>query len=275
MIGIDTQTGAPRFTFGEVHLYDGIDFLVAIVGLAPVGMFTLNIGTANDTATDKIRVGRIIPPCCPSHPDHGPHLDPWYRRRSAGRGGFAWLVHLILDEAADQGAPSARAIRAAWPHPKPATTPLPVARGADAGAWGARLAPRRCCWRARRDHAGAAAVHAEPDVVWGLIAALFIGNFMLLAPNIPMVGLFTRVLMVRRVLMPIVAMVSFVGIYGILGSSFDLTVMILFGVGVGLRKLDVPLVPIIWARCGQRNGGQPRRAVNIADGAIPCWPCPY
>jgi len=105
--------------------------------------------------------------------------------------------------------------------------------------------------------------------VWGLIAALFIGNVMLLAMNIPMVGLFVRVLLVpTRILMPIVAMVSFVGIYGISGSSFDLLVMIAFGVlGWVLRKLDVPLVPVI---LGVLLGGEMernlRRALTISDG---------
>ena len=53
----------------------------------------------------------------------------------------------------------------------------------------------------------------SPDLVWGLIAALFIGNFMLLALNVPMVGLFSRVLRIPSYyLMPAVAMISFVGI---------------------------------------------------------------
>ncbi|NVK33430.1 MAG: tripartite tricarboxylate transporter permease, partial [Rhodobacteraceae bacterium] len=109
----------------------------------------------------------------------------------------------------------------------------------------------------------------NPDVVWGLIAALFIGNLMLLLMNIPMVGLFVRVLLVpTRYLMPVVAMVSFVGIYGISGSSFDLLVMIGFGVmGWVLRKLDVPLVPII---LGILLGGAMeknlRREITIANG---------
>ena len=106
-------------------------------------------------------------------------------------------------------------------------------------------------------------------MVWGLIAALFIANFMLLAMNIPMVGLFTRVLMVPpRILMPIVAMVSFVGIYGISGSTFDLLVMIGFGVmGWGLRKLDVPLVPIILGTLlGNAMENNLRRAVTIDNG---------
>ena len=109
----------------------------------------------------------------------------------------------------------------------------------------------------------------NPDVVWGLIAALFIANFMLLAMNIPMVGLFTRLLMVPpRILMPIVAMVSFVGIYGISGSSFDLLVMIGFGVmGWVLRKLDVPLVPIILGTLlGNSMENNLRRAITIDNG---------
>jgi putative tricarboxylic transport membrane protein len=84
-----------------------------------------------------------------------------------------------------------------------------------------------------------------------------------------MVGLFTRVLLVPpRILMPIVAMVSFVGIYGISGSTFDLLVMIAFGVaGWVLRKLDVPLVPIILGTLlGNAMENNLRRAITIDNG---------
>lgn len=71
----------------------------------------------------------------------------------------------------------------------------------------------------------------NPDMVWGLIAALFIANFMLLAINIPRVGILTRMPLVPpRILMPIVMMVSLVVNYGISGSPFDLLVMIGCGV---------------------------------------------
>jgi putative tricarboxylic transport membrane protein len=109
----------------------------------------------------------------------------------------------------------------------------------------------------------------QPEVVWGLIAALFIANFMLLAMNIPMVGLFTRLLLIPpRILMPIVAMVSFVGIYGISGSTFDLMVMVGFGIaGWALRKLDVPLVPVILGTLlGNQMENNLRRAVTIDNG---------
>ncbi|MCB2012698.1 MAG: tripartite tricarboxylate transporter permease, partial [Geminicoccaceae bacterium] len=109
----------------------------------------------------------------------------------------------------------------------------------------------------------------KPDVVWGLIAALFIGNAMLLVMNIPLVGLFVRVLTVPpHILMPAVAMVSFVGIYGISGSVFDLMLMVLFGVlGWICRKVDIPTVPIILGiLLGNQMENNLRRALTISNG---------
>jgi len=109
----------------------------------------------------------------------------------------------------------------------------------------------------------------SPDIVWSLIAALFIGNFILLALNIPLVGLFSRVLLVpTRILMPVVAMISFVGIYGISGSTFDVMLMVGFGVlGWVLRKLEVPLVPVILGiLLGNEMEVNLRRAMTISDG---------
>ena len=69
------------------------------------------------------------------------------------------------------------------------------------------------------------------DVVWGVIAALLVGNFLLLVLNIPLVGIFVKLLSVPQTyLLPIVTMVAFVGIYSISNSAFDLYFMILFGV---------------------------------------------
>jgi len=85
------------------------------------------------------------------------------------------------------------------------------------------------------------------DIVWGVIAALLIGNVLLLILNIPMIGVFVRLLSVPPMyLLPIVTMVAFVGIYSISHSTFDLYFMIVFGVGgFILRKLEIPMVPII------------------------------
>jgi putative tricarboxylic transport membrane protein len=92
---------------------------------------------------------------------------------------------------------------------------------------------------------------------------------MLLAMNLPLVSIFARVLLIpTRILMPIVAMISFVGIYGISGSTFDLLVMIAFGVlGWSLRKFDVPLVPVIMGvLLGNAMEANLRRALTISNG---------
>jgi len=87
--------------------------------------------------------------------------------------------------------------------------------------------------------------------------------------NIPMVRMFTKILLLPpKYLMPIVAMISFVGIYGISGSSFDLLLMIFFGLlGWVLRKLNIPLVPVIMGSIlGNLMETNLRRAMTISDG---------
>ncbi|NHF74426.1 tripartite tricarboxylate transporter permease [Paracoccus xiamenensis] len=283
MIGVDTQTGVPRFTFGEVHLYDGIDFLVAIVGLfalSEVFIFLEHRGSAKDATTEeKIRVGRIVPPwsmvksCIPTMgrtsilgfiagvlPGAGASLGSFISYSMEKR---------LVDKDGTFGKGDPRGVAAPEAGNNAAAGGALVPMLALGVPGSGTTAVLLAVLLALNITPGPLLFTQNPDVVWGLIAALFIGNFMLLALNIPMVGLFTRVLMVPpRILMPIVAMISFVGIYGISGSTFDLTVMILFGIGGwALRKLDVPLVPVILGTLlGNEMEVNMRRAVNIADG---------
>ena len=111
----------------------------------------------------------------------------------------------------------------------------------------------------------------RPEVVWGLIASLLIANIVLLLMNVPMVKMFVRVLEVPAwILLPGVTMVSFVGIFSLSGSYFDLLLMIGFGIlGYVLRKLDIPTVPVI---LGILLGGNMedalRRAMTLSDGDV-------
>ena len=283
MIGVDTQTGVPRFTFGEVHLYDGIDFLVAIVGLfalSEVFVFLEHRGTDADISTKpKMKIGRIIPSwslirsCTPTMlrttglgfiagvlPGAGASLGSFISYSMEKR-----LVN--KDNTFGTGDPRGVAAPEAGNNAAAGGALVPMlALGVPGSGTTAVLL---AVLLALNITPGPLLFTQNPDVVWGLIAALFIGNFMLLAMNIPMVGLFTRVLLIPpRILMPIVAMISFVGIYGISGSSFDLVVMVGFGVlGWVLRKLDVPLVPVILGTLlGNEMEVNMRRAVNISDG---------
>ena len=118
----------------------------------------------------------------------------------------------------------------------------------------------------------------RPEVVWGLIASLLIANFVLLLMNVPLVKIFVKVLMVPAwVLLPGVTMISFVGIYSLSGSYFDLLLMVGFGVrGYVLRKLDVPTVPVILGILlgGYRENAR-RGAMVLSDGdALFLWSLP-
>ncbi len=87
----------------------------------------------------------------------------------------------------------------------------------------------------------------HPDVVWGLIGSMYIGNAMLLVLNLPLVFLWVKVLKTpSRWLFPIVLVVSFIGVYSINSSALDLVLATLLGVlGYVMRRLDYPLAPVI------------------------------
>ncbi|WP_417307869.1 tripartite tricarboxylate transporter permease [Devosia sp.] len=286
MIGVDGQTGVPRFTFGEVHLYDGIDFLVAIVGLFALSEVFIFIEHAaqrrknKDTPDEsKLSIGRIVPSwsviksCIPTmgRTTILGFLAGVLPGAGASLGSFiAYSVEKrLVDKEGTFGKGDPRGVAAPEAGNNAAAGGALVPMLALGVPGSGTTAVLLAVLLALNITPGPLLFTQNPDVVWGLIAALFIGNLMLLAMNIPMVGLFVRLLLVpTRYLMPVVAMVSFVGIYGISGSSFDLLVMIGFGVlGWVLRKLDVPLVPII---LGILLGGAMeknlRREITISNG---------
>jgi putative tricarboxylic transport membrane protein len=283
MVGVDGQTGVPRLTFGEVHLYDGIDFLVAIVGLfalSEVFIFLEHRGeSSGEGKAAEVGIGRIVPPLSLLK-----YCTPTMLRSSL----LGFIAGVLPGAGASLGSFISYSIekrlvdrKATFGTGDPRGVAAPEA-GNNAAAGGALVpmlalgvpgsgttAVLLAMLLALNITPGPLLFQNNPDVVWGLIAALFIGNVMLLAMNIPMVGLFVRVLLVPpRILMPVVAMVSFVGIYGISGSSFDLLVMIVFGVlGWVLRKLNVPLVPVILGvLLGNLMESNLRRALTISDG---------
>ncbi|MGF0539490.1 tripartite tricarboxylate transporter permease [Agrobacterium sp. ES01] len=283
MIGVDGQTGVPRLSFGQIHLYDGIDFLVAIVGLfalSEVFIFIEHRGEGeNGGDATKVRLGRLMPSGAMLKKTSG----------SMARGTVIGFVAGILPGAgASLGSFLAYAFEkklcdkdGTFGKGDPRGVAAPEA-GNNAAAGGALVpmlalgvpgsgttAVLLAMLLALNVTPGPLLFTNNPDVVWGLIAALFIGNVMLLLLNIPMVGMFVRVLLVpTKYLMPAVAMISFVGIYGISGSTFDLLVMIIFGVlGWVLRKFDVPLVPVIMGvMLGNQMEVNLRRAMTISDG---------
>ena len=282
MVGVDTQTGVPRFTFGLVHFYDGIDFLVAIVGLfaiSEVFIFIENRQGSSDAEGKKVELGRLTP----SMKTFMGSVPSMLRTSVLGfiagvlPGAGASLGSFIsysmekrlLDKEGTFGKGDPRGVAAPEAGNNAAAGGALVPMLALGVPGSGTTAVLLAVLLALNITPGPLLFANNPDVVWGLIAALFIGNFILLLLNIPFVGIFIRVLLVPpRILMPIVAMVSFVGIYGIAGSSFDLLIMVGFGVlGWLFRKIDVPLVPVILGvLLGNNMESNLRRAITISDG---------
>lgn len=109
----------------------------------------------------------------------------------------------------------------------------------------------------------------QPDIVWGLIAALLIANVILLIMNLPLVGLFTRMLTIPLwFLVPAIAAVSAVGVYAVHSTTFDLLLMVGLGVfGYILRKMHFPMSPLILGFVlGEMLEQNLRRALSISNG---------
>lgn len=283
MVGVDHQTGVPRLTFGEIHLYEGIHFLVAIVGLFAISEVLLFLEHSNGAAPEAraTKLGRITAPLSMLAKTTGSmarstvigFVSGVLPGAGASLGSFvAYTIEKRLknkDDTFGKGDPRGVAAPEAGNNAAAGGALVPMlALGVPGSGTTAVLL---AMLMALNITPGPLLFTQQPDVVWGLIAALFIGNVMLLLLNVPMVGIFVRVLQVpTKYLMPAVAMISFVGIYGLSGSTFDLLVMIIFGVGgYLLRKLDVPLVPVILGiLLGNEMEKNLRRALTISDGDL-------
>lgn len=283
MIGVDHQTGVPRLTFGEIHLYEGIHFLVAIVGLFAISEVLLFLEHPNGSApkASDTKLNRITAPLSMLRLTAGSmarstvigFLAGVLPGAGASLGSFvSYTVEKRLkdkDGTFGKGDPRGVAAPEAGNNAAAGGALVPMlALGVPGSGTTAVLL---AMLMALNITPGPLLFTQRPDVVWGLIAALFISNFMLLLLNVPMVGLFVRLLQIpSKYLMPGVAMISFVGIYGLSGSTFDLLVMVVFGVvGYLLRKMDVPLVPVILGiLLGNEMEKNLRRALTISDGDV-------
>ncbi len=109
----------------------------------------------------------------------------------------------------------------------------------------------------------------HPDVVWGLIASMYVSNAVLLVLNLPLVGLFVQILKTpERYLYPLIVSVCVIGVYAVGRSRVDLTLMILLGgLGYYMRQHDYPLGPaILGLVLGDRMEQTMRQALIISNG---------
>jgi putative tricarboxylic transport membrane protein len=256
-VGIDPQSAVPRFTFGQLALLDGIDFVVVTIGLFAVSEVLLALEGTGVGAEHRERLGRIWV----SLADLGHTI--WTMVRSAvvgfvvgvlpGAGGTiaAFLGYATEEKLTDRegtfgkgdirgvAAPESANNAAANGSMIPLLTLGIPGSGTTAVLLGALTALDVT--------PGPQLVSQRPEVFWGLVASMYIGNLLLLVLNLPLVGVFARLLRLPRwALMPGVAVLSVTAVYAINQSVFDLILMVAFGVvGYVFRKASIPLAPAI------------------------------
>lgn len=256
-VGFDPQSAVPRFTFGALALFDGLDFVVVTIGLFAVSeVFQLledsGRGQAVTRAYGRVMVsakelasslmsmlrGSVIGFLVGVLPGAGGTIASFLAYSTEqrmvdreGTFGTGDLRGVAAPESANNAAVNGAMI--------PLLTLGVPGSGTTAVLLGALLglgiAP------------GPLLVSDRPEVFWGLAASMYVGNAFLLMLNLPLVGVFVRVLTLPRwFLIPGVAAVSFVAVYAVNGSGFDLALMTGFGVlGWLLRKGGFPLAPVI------------------------------
>jgi putative tricarboxylic transport membrane protein len=109
----------------------------------------------------------------------------------------------------------------------------------------------------------------HPEVAWGLIASMFIGNLMLLILNMPLVKVFAKIIQTpAKYLLPAIIAISFFGVYAVQFSTFDLMLLLVCGVaGYLLQKNDFPLAPIVLGLVlGTMIENNMRRALTTSNG---------
>jgi putative tricarboxylic transport membrane protein len=111
----------------------------------------------------------------------------------------------------------------------------------------------------------------KPDMFWGLITSMFVGNVMLLVLNLPLIGLFAKLARLRTAyLVPLIALACLVGAYGVNNNPFDILVMLGFGVfGFYAERFGYSLAPLVLAFVlGPLMETSLRQSLIISEGAF-------
>ncbi len=258
-IGIDLQSGQARYTMGIPEFQDGVGFVVVVVGLFAMaevlrGLEGIYSGTsaAAMKITGKLWLTR----------------EEW--KRSIGpiwRGGVIGFVVGVLPGAGGTIA----SIMSYTTEKRISKHPEEFGHGAIEGVAGPEAANNSDTAGALVPlltlgipGGGATAVmlgafimygvqpgpllfQNNPQLVWGLINSMYIGNVMLLILNLPLIGLFVRLLYIPQgILYPLIVAISAIGAYAINGSVIDLWLILIFGIiGYVFDKVDIPVAPLV------------------------------
>jgi len=279
LTGIDMYSGASRFTFGQTELMDGLDFVAIAVGLFGVSEILRNLETVDVRKAIVAKVDRLMP----TRSELRRMLGPSIRGTIIGSllgvlpGGGALLSSFVaynvekkvsknsheFGHGAIEGvtAPEAANNAGAQTSFIPMLSlgiPSNVVMALMIGAMMIQgIVP------------GPGVITKNPDLFWGLIVSMWLGNAMLLVLNLPLVGIWVRFLQVPyTILFPAIIVFCCVGVYSVDNSAFDVYIIPVSGVlGYLFLKLECELAPFILGFIlGPMLEEHLRRALLISDG---------
>src|SRR5512136_1150897 len=281
-IGIDLQSGVPRYTFGNPELMDGLEFLVVAIGLFALSEVIVNLSDMRQAVQERFEI------------KGGLWLtkEDWKRSIPAFIRGT--LSGFFVGGIAGAGAAVASFVSYGL-EKKASKHKEELGHGAIEGVAGPEAANNAA--------AGGAMIHLlclgipgsgttaimlgallmiglqpgpllfqqQPQFVWGLIASMYIGNVMLLVLNLPLVGMWVKILDIPLYLLLLfIVLFSFLGVYTMNNSVQDLGLMVVFGViGYLMKRVDIPATPIILGMVlGKLMEEKMRQSLVISDGSM-------
>src|SRR6184192_878963 len=278
-IGTDLFTSTSRFTFGRMELLSGIDFVVVAIGIFAIGEVLANMEAREEPQVLPVPKGlrNLLPTMqdlrdcrfafaqgsvigflvgvlpgagstIASFISYGVEKAFSRRREEFGTG-------VIEGVAAPEGANNSET--------GGALVPL-LTLGIPGSGTTAILLAALVLWGFKP---GPLFIQDNPQMFWGLVASMYIGNVLLLVLNLPLVAVFAQILKLPSYAMyPVILGISIVGVYSASGSLFDVALLSAFGLlGYVMRKLDYPAAPLI---LGLVLGGEQRDIEQAARGAV-------
>ena len=257
IVGTDVNTGAQRFSFGITELTDGIGFIVVAVGVFAIGEIIANLGHPEERRVFTDKVKHLFPTLDDLKQSIGPIL------RGTALGSFFGVL--------PGTGPAIASFSSYMVEKKLAKDPSRFGKGAIEGVAGpesANNADAQCKFipmltlglpasgvmalmlgalTIQGIQPGPQVMTTRPELFWGLIASMWIGNAMLVILNLPMIGLWVKLLQVPyRLLFPAIMAFSAIGIYSVNSSSFEIYLTAVFGiVGFICMRLGFPLAPML------------------------------
>jgi putative tricarboxylic transport membrane protein len=258
-IGLDPVSGSQRFTFGVSRLTDGVDFVVMVMGLFGLAEILCNLEAPENREIFKTALKGLLPTRqdwrqCWASVMRGSALG-FFIGVLPGGGAIissfaAYAVEKRLSKHPERfgnGAIEGVAAPEAANNAASTSSFIPLLTLGIPG--NASIAMIFVALMIHGIRPGPLLLQEHPDLFWGVIASMYIGNIMLLGLNLPLIGFWVRMLKVPyQYLAVVVVVVCVIGAYSVNNSTWDVGMMVFFGVvGYLLRKFAFPASPFILA----------------------------